>query len=132
MASQFVYTETFLRLAADGANGMFVVPEMHRLIVTSVVCCQRGPVEGNVQVVCGDVVLVQRLLPGGSETWAWDMRAVAYQGEVLYGYSQWAKISLTVSGYLFGDTSGRTAPAGQRWTGRRPAVLPASIEELRP
>jgi len=107
-----IYTETFQRVTAQG-TWLWTVPAGHRAVVKSITVMALGAPPSNTWVIVGGVYVAYFTFQAAGVSRAQDLLAVAYAGqktEILIGT---AGTHVTLSGYLFSDSSGRTGPAGE-------------------
>lgn len=105
-----VYTETFLRGSAVGAWAVYVVPTGHRAVIRSISGVNWGPEGMYINVQIADVPVALLDFPAAVRTARMDLMAVAYAGQTLQMYTNHVDTYGTITGYLFADPSGRTAP----------------------
>jgi hypothetical protein len=103
------YSERFLHHSAAGF-WVYEVPEEMRMVVTALdaVCLVDGG--ASFSLTLGPIALENRPIPVYGQSYHAAMRAVGYQGEQLALHIPFTGMHVTISGYLFRDSSGRTGP----------------------
>lgn len=99
-----VYTERFLLTTVVGTD-QFVVPAGKRAIITSIVGLNGGPAGSNAIVrVAGTAIWIHAYQDTNQSVVA-NLRVAAYEGEVIAGVLSALYMSLTITGYLFDDST---------------------------
>jgi hypothetical protein len=118
-----VYSERFVYTELAGAY-VWECPENHRAIVSNIVICNtRNEAEYYVVVSVHGIQLVLRY-PAPSTTESFQLRQVLYERETVQLITSANGLNAMVSGYLFADPEGRTAPPGRSWRAEVPDTKP--------
>jgi hypothetical protein len=103
-----IYSERFLSDGASAGYVYFYVPAGRRAVLNHVAIVNQTAEAGTVQVEVNNVRVVFRTLQASDRTVYYDMRIPVYAGEPIAMFKDHAYHSVTLSGYLFDDPSGRT------------------------
>ena len=109
MAGWPVYSERFVKLAAQGSVA-YTVPAGHRAVVTCITAANWSGTTRGGQVLAGGATVWRVSMPGTLLSLVEEMRVVVYAGEQVVAANDGADLYVTVSGYLFQDVTGRSAP----------------------
>jgi hypothetical protein len=104
-----VYSERFLRLGAAGGQS-FVVPVGQRAIINCITLVNWSGAPRQGQLLLAGTPIWRASVPGNLLSTVEELRAVAYGGEELYLGLDGADLYVTVSGYLFADSTSATGP----------------------
>lgn len=105
-----VYSERFLVQNAPLAWKNYRIPSGHRAIVKSVTVSSDAAAGGPVHLYLAGYPLIIASAPVGIASLSYAIYGVAYAGDLLSIYIEPARTYAQVSGYLFVDPSGATAP----------------------
>jgi len=98
-----VYSETFVRHAAQGTTLRWPVPAGHRAVITSIMA-MAYTTGGEAFAGVNDVPFwFDTLL--AKKSFAIACRVVAYSGQTVDGYIQSTGMRITISGYLFKEST---------------------------
>jgi len=106
-----IYTETFLRVTAQG-TWLWNVPAGHRAVVKAITVMALAAPPSNVWVIVGGVYTSYFTFQAAGTFREQSLLAVAYAGQKIEVLIGTAGTHVTVSGYLFSDSSGRHAAPG--------------------
>lgn len=121
-----VYSERFIAATAPLAWSSWYVPAGKRAVIQTVTLCNgaQGGIIG--QVIIGLVTLVFTTVQARSQVQFVNLRTVAYAGEQVGIWLDGNGLQGTVSGYLFDEVAGRTAPVSE--VTRDPPAWRAALE----
>jgi len=108
-----VYSERFCISGDQDVWTDYFVPAGMRAIVRSIVALSGAAAAGAVGVQCGPSSVFWHVFQVSNVTEVVDMRQVAYAEERISVVVTAGAAQATVAGYLFEDSSGRTAAPGE-------------------
>lgn len=103
-----VYTETFLRHSTSNSTARYYVPAGWRAVITSIASMVYGPTSSSTWVGVNDVPFWWHSYQAQPAAVTAGLRVVAYAGQSIDCYISASGVRTTVTGYLFGDPTGRS------------------------
>jgi hypothetical protein len=100
-----VYTTQFLSNRIVGSWVDYIVPAGWRAVVRNVDCMNYSGVITDCRVGVGPALVMWHNFPAPTSDYHFETRAVAYAGEYIQSYLSHTEMYVTVTGYLFEDTT---------------------------
>lgn len=120
-----IYSERFLLIGLGVEDLIYTVPAGHRAVVRSITASSWTTTAALVQVMVGGSPIALFHLQAQWESHALAVHVPLYAGESLRLVASVADIYASASGYLFADSSGRSAALGDVAEGPGMSLLPA-------
>jgi len=111
--AQGIYSERLVLSSVSDVWADYTVPAGKRAVVRSIVALSGATTPGAVGVVVGPADVLWHTFQATNVTQLWDMRQVAYAGEVISCVITAGAASVVVAGYLFEDASSASSAPGE-------------------
>lgn len=116
-----VYTSRFLFLDSGALEATYVVPDLTRIIIRSLLFASFGSTDAWIQLQVHGHRVWSRAIPGGLTGDSLDLLAVAYQRETVKVLTSGPDVRCMLSGYRFADSGSEVSPAAAA-TEEEPAI----------